>query len=172
MKKLLSLLLFCLLATSSLATPTPEELKTVRKAIRVIQESPYGLHDEAVATVLAFAQKSPDVVVITSPEAMPWRVEEFRNRGPDRYTEVTAIYTAGCLLHQLSLGHADPNPFVGWVWVLRNYKKRSRPVTYFESPGLDKLRALDDQGKLEEYAAQIVEKYEAERKAHPSPHRP
>ena len=79
----------------------------------------------ASASIVRFALESDDVVVDLGPAAVPWcdlskgvaGVPSSGGRGL-----LLAAYLSGCVKAQLSSGRQDPNPYPGWVEMLRVYR--------------------------------------------------
>jgi len=159
MRKILFTVLLCLISAMT-ARAAPDKKATL-EAIRVIESSPKGEGIvEALQVVLQFADESPDVVMLASPEAMPWFQEKWKLKKAESEAVkalLMASYSAGVIGHQLKIGKADKNPYIGWLRVIERYEV-AKDVWKFESPGIQKLIALQKEGKLEAYAAEVSAK--------------
>ena len=149
-----------LLISAMTADAVPDKNATL-EAIRVIESSKKGEGVvEALQVVLQFADESPDVVMLASPEAMPWFDEKWKLKKVESEAVkalLMASYSAGIIGHQLETGKADNSPYVGWLRVIERYEV-VKDVWKFESPGIKKLIALQKDGKLEAYAAKVSAK--------------
>jgi hypothetical protein len=114
--------------------------------------------DEALAastaTITRYALESDDVVVDLGPDAVPWcdlrkgvaGVASTEGRGL-----LLAAYLSGGVKAQLLSGKQDPNPYPGWVAMLKVYRiaKMREGVTI---PEVESLLARQMDGTLEAYA--------------------
>jgi hypothetical protein len=126
----------------------------------------------AANTILRYAVDSEDVVVDLGAESVPWcdvrkGLSERSNAGQRGL--LLAAYVAGSVKAQLQSGKQDPNPFPGWVAMLRVYRavKIREGV---EIPEIEGLLAQQASGSLEAYAAAALRKStESLRKAYGAP---
>ncbi len=111
--------------------------------------------ERASNTILKFSLESNDVVVDLGPDAVTWcdvkkGVSELSNSG-ERGLLLVA-YLSGCVRTQLETGKQDPNPYAGWVAMLKTYRavKMREGVTI---PEAESLLARQANGTLEPFAA-------------------
>jgi hypothetical protein len=109
----------------------------------------------ASATIVRFALESDDVVVDLGPAAVPWcdlRKGVAGVTGSGGRGLLLAAYLSGAVKAQLGAGRQDPNPYPGWVEMLRVYrvtKMREGIVV----PEAEALLAKQMDGTLAAYAA-------------------
>lgn len=137
----------------------------VLDAIRVFESgasgavtAPAGSADavaRASNTILKFALESDDVVVDLGPDSVPWcdvkkGLADMPHSGERGL--LLAAYLAGSVKAQLRSGSQDPNPYEGWVAMLRVYRsvKMREAVTI---PEVEALLARQMDGSLKAYAA-------------------
>jgi len=160
------------LATPALASE-PVTKAQVLDAIRtfdanasggVADATPAKDANDAVArasnTILRFSLESDDVVVDLGADSVPWcdvkkGVGDLSNSGARGL--LLAAYLSGCVKAQLDAGKQNPNPYAGWVAMLRIYHaiKIREGVTI---PEIDALMARQADGTLEAYAAEAVQR--------------
>ena len=111
-------------------------------------------------TILKYSLESDDVVVDLGPASVPWcdvkkGIATLSNSGERGL--LLAAYLSGCVRSQLDSGKQDPNPYAGWVAMLRLYHtiKIREGVTI---PEVDVLMARQADGTLESYAAEAVQR--------------
>ncbi len=106
-------------------------------------------------TILKFTLESDLVIVDLGAESVPWcdvkkGLSDLPNSGERGL--LLAAYLCGSVKAQLESGRQDPNPYVGWVAMLRIYRavKLREGVTI---PEAEALLARRVDGTLEAYAA-------------------
>jgi hypothetical protein len=129
---------------------------TASKAPRQASEAIAG----ASNTIVRYALESADVVVDLGSSSVPWldaggdlaAVARSGERGV-----LLVAYLSGSIRAQLESGRQDPNPYPGWVAMLRLYHalKIREGVAI---PEIDVLAARQMDGTLESYAASAVER--------------
>jgi hypothetical protein len=155
------------LATPALASDAISKAE-VMAAIRTFEANasanltvskPAAQIDDALAastsTITRFALESDDVVVDLGTDAVPWcdlrkgvaGVASTGGRGL-----LLAAYLSGGVKAQLLSGKQDPNPYPGWVAMLRVYRiaKMREGIAI---PEVEALLARQMDGTLEAYAA-------------------
>lgn len=169
------------LATPALATEAISKAE-VMAAIRTFEVNssanltalkPDAQIDEALAastaTITRFALESRDVVVDLGSDAVPWC---DLARGPSGAAGtgcralLLAAYLSGGVKAQLLSGRRDPNPYPGWVAMLRVYRiaKMREGVAV---PEIEALLARQGDGTLGDYALDAEHRsIEALRKAY------
>jgi hypothetical protein len=171
-----SLLHACALSLAlcaSLQAAEPVSRAQVLDAIRVFDANASGSvlsskpaqdANDAVArasnTILKFSLESDEVVVDLGPASVPWcdvkkGIAELSNSGERGL--LLAAYLSGSVKAQLESGRQNPNPYAGWVAMLRLYHtiKIREGVTIAE---VDALMARQADGTLESYAAAMVQR--------------
>lgn len=173
------MLRYLLNACAALAVATPalaSETVTrgeVLDAIRVFEANalgtvaaaqPAGKANEAVAqasnTIIQFAVASDDVVVDLGTDSVPWCDVRKGLSGLPNSGErglLFAAYLAGSVKAQLHSAAPDPNPYEGWVAMLRVYRalKMREGVAI---PEVEALLSRQKGGTLNSYAAAAVAK--------------
>ncbi|HZZ21037.1 MAG TPA: hypothetical protein VFE25_16810 [Opitutaceae bacterium] len=118
--------------------------------------------DDVVArasnTILKYSLESEDVVVDLGNDSVPWcDVKKGLSNMPDSSERglLLAAYLSGSVKAQLSSGKQDPNPYPGWVAMLRLYHtiKIREGV---KIPEVENLMARQADGTLESYAVDAV----------------
>jgi hypothetical protein len=109
----------------------------------------------ASATITRFAIESDAVVVDLGPNAVPWCDLRKGMTGASVSGErglLLAAYLSGGVKAQLLAGKQDPNPYAGWVSMLRVYRiaKMRDGVAI---PEIESLLSKQMDGSLEAYAA-------------------
>jgi hypothetical protein len=129
----------------------------------------------ASGTIARFALESDDVVVDLGLDSVPWcdvrkGLPELSHSGERGV--LLAAYLSGCVKAQLLSGKQDPNPFPGWVAMLRVY--RAMKIRDGVSvPEVEALVARQVDGTLETYAATALQRSRAGlQKAYGDPPRP
>jgi hypothetical protein len=123
-------------------------------------------------TIFRFAVDSDDVVVDLGPDSVTWcdvkkGLADLPNSGARGL--LLAAYLAGSVKSQLQSGKHDPNPYPGWLAMLRVYRavRMREGVTI---PEVEPLLARQAAGTLEPYAADAVRRSaEALRRTYGSP---
>ena len=117
---------------------------------------------KASNTILKYSLESDDVVVDLGPDAVPWcdvkkGLSELSNSGERGL--LLAAYLSGCVKAQLNSGKQDPNPYQGWVAMLRIYRaiKMREGVSIPEADG---LLVRQNDGSLEAFAAEASRRSE------------
>jgi hypothetical protein len=132
--------------------------------------------DDAVAkasnTILKYSLESDDVVVDLGGASVPWcDVKKGLTAMPNSGERglLLAAYLSGSVKAQLASGKQDPNPYPGWVAMLRLYHTM-RIREDVRIPEIDALLAKQADGTLEAYAAAAVQRStDALRKAYGQP---
>jgi hypothetical protein len=110
------------------------------------------------ATIIRYAFESDDVVVDLGTDSVPWcDVKKGLDGVPNSGTRglLLAAYLSGSVKAQLLSGKLDPNPYPGWVAMLRLYRAiKVRDGTRI--PEIESLLARQMDGSLESYAAEAV----------------
>jgi flavin-binding protein dodecin len=120
--------------------------------------------DDAVAkasnTILKFSLESDEVVVDLGLDAVPWvdvkkGLATLSNSGARGL--LLAAYLSGCVHSQLAAGKQDPNPYAGWVSMLKVYRalKMREGV---KIPEVESLLAHQADGSLAAYAAGAMQR--------------
>lgn len=111
-------------------------------------------------TILRFTLESEDVVVDLGADSVPWcdvkkGLSELSNSGERGL--LLAAYLSGCVKAQLDSGKQDPNPYPGWLAMLRIYRtiKIREAVTI---PEVEVLLARQIDGTLEPFAADAAKR--------------
>lgn len=118
-------------------------------------EEANGAVATASNTILKFALESDMVVVDLGTDSVPWcdvkkGLSELSNSGERGL--LLAAYLSGCVKAQLQSGKQNPNPYPGWVSMLRIYHSL-RVREGLRIPEVDALLARQAGGTLEAYAA-------------------
>jgi hypothetical protein len=134
---------------------TPAE---VRKAIAVFQEKPASPEGKAASKqILVFAAQSKDVVVILGKEETGWLGMD-KEKKEENTGHLMVAYVAGSVLSQLDSKKATHDMYASMQQVFRTYQQLQKQDKDFKRPDLDKLMAMDKEGKLKKHVADIQEK--------------
>ncbi len=107
------------------------------------------------ATITRFAIESDSVVVDLGPNAVPWCDLSKGVTGASETGErglLLAAYLCGGVKAQLLSGKQDPNPYAGWVSMLRVYRV-AKMRDGVAIPEIEALLSRQMDGSLEAYAA-------------------
>lgn len=123
------------------------------------QDQVSGAVARASDTILKYSLESDDVVVDLGASSVPWfdsrrELSDLPHTG-ERGVLLVA-YLSGSVKAQLESGKQDPNPYQGWVSMLRMY----RALKIHEGvaiPEVEALVARQMDGTLESYAAAAVQ---------------
>jgi hypothetical protein len=113
----------------------------------------------ASGTIARYTVESDDVVIDLGPDSVPWcdvskGLGELPRSGERGI--LLAAYLSGCVKAQLAEGKPDPNPYPGWVAMLRVY--RAMKVRDAVSvPEAEALLARQMDGTLETRAAAALQ---------------
>lgn len=114
----------------------------------------------ASATIVRFSLESDDVVIDLGSDSVPWcdRAKGLPelSRSGERGLLLTA-YLSGCVKAQLTQGRPDPNPYPGWVAMLRVYRAM-RIRDGVTLPGAEELLSSQMDGSLESHAAAALQR--------------
>jgi hypothetical protein len=115
---------------------------------------------QASNTILRYSLESDDVVVDLGPNSVPWcdvkkGISNLSNSGERGI--LLAAYLSGTVKAQLESGRQDPNPYSGWVVMLKLYHT-IRIREGVRIPEVDALMAHQADGTLEAYAAEAVQR--------------
>jgi hypothetical protein len=114
----------------------------------------------ASGLIARFALESDDVVVDLGTDSVPWcdvrkGLPELSRSGERGI--LLAAYLSGCIKAQLLSGKPDPNPFPGWVSMLRVYRAM-KIRDGVAVPEVEGLVARQADGTLEAYAAAALQR--------------
>ncbi len=113
----------------------------------------------ASSTIVKYALESEDVVVDLGASSVPWLDTGTDPAAVARSGErgvLLVAYLSGAVRAQLQSGRQDPNPYPGWIAMLRLYRGiKIREGTSI--PEVDALVARQINGTLESYAAAAVQ---------------
>jgi len=130
----------------------------VRKAIAAFQKDSSGKEGKAAAgVILLFAIQSKDVVVIVGKEESAWLGLE-KDKNDENTSRLMAAYVAGSVLAQLDAKKPAHDMYAGLRQVFQTYQQVQKEDQTFKRPELDKLQAMDKEGKLKAHVAEIQEK--------------
>jgi hypothetical protein len=134
---------------------TPAE---ARKAIKLFQEKPATPEGkDAGKQILIFAAQSKDVVVSLGNEEASWFGLE-KDKKDENAGRLMVAYVAGSVLSQLDSKKSTHDMYAGLQQVFRTYQQLQKQDKDFKRPELDKLIAMDKEGKLKKHVAEILEK--------------
>jgi hypothetical protein len=131
-----------LLSRTANAMPT---VKEVRAAIDAIERSPLTAQEAGhIGTVMAFAQESPDVIILMDPE-----LTAFAGNQADKHAPLLmSAFIAGNIKGQLNNKKAKDDSYSGLQTVFKVYHVIQASEKEYKNASIDNLEALDKQGKL------------------------
>lgn len=123
--------------------------KTVLDAVSIFEKDPLGAEGKkALAIIIIYAEKSPDALIVISPEVTPW----INGKGNDEYNPVLiGSFIAGDLKSQLESGKKEDDAYSGLLQTFKVYKLIKEKDKDFNLPELDKLIKLKAEGKLKNF---------------------
>ncbi len=152
-------MLFAVCATLPAASLDPSTRKSkdgsvskddVRKAIAIFRRNPSNVQGEmSQPIILSFAKESPDVEVALSEKRMPWVND--KSASSETSTALTVAYMSGDILAQLDTGRTKDDPLAATEQVIATYRQLREADAKLKVPSVEKLIALQKQGKLAEY---------------------
>lgn len=107
------------------------------------------LPNRNLAVIMRYAAQSDDIDIVIDKAVMPWMDEPSRDEG----ALLMGAYTAGNLEAQLN-GHRGDQPRAGLMRTFQVYDAIRKEHPDYRSPGLQKLRQLNSQGKLNSFLRQ------------------
>lgn len=130
----------------------------VRKAIVIFQEKPASPEGkDASKLILVFALQSKDVVVILGKEETGWLGMD-KEKKEENTNHLMVAYVAGSVLSQMDSKKAAHDTYASMQQVFKTYQQLQKQDKDFKRPELDKLMAMDKDGKLKKHIAEIQEK--------------
>jgi hypothetical protein len=129
--------------------------KEALAAIVAVEADPFSdTGRDAAKVVVEFADESGEVAIALNSQVVPWAFEKAprSDAREDVETVLVAVYIAGNVKAQIAAGRAKDDPYAGWLAVIRLYPKlqKERKIAF---PSIERLAALEDQGKLKEHAS-------------------
>ncbi len=112
---------------------------------------------DAAKTVVVYAQESDDVMVDIGPEQLPWVSEKWgleKSREQNNQSLLLAAFVAGNIRSQIKNDKAEDDTYSGWIFAIDAYK-RLRTNGAFQSPAIDSLKKMEDDGTLLQHAKDV-----------------
>jgi hypothetical protein len=140
------------------AAAAPPSKQEVLMAISVLEKnitSPDAA--DAAKTVVVYAQESDDVMVDIGPEQLPWVSEKWgleKSREQNNQSLLLAAFVAGNIRSQIKNDKAEDDTYSGWIFAIDAYK-RLRTKGAFQSPAIDSLKKMEDDGTLLQHAKDV-----------------
>ena len=152
----LALVLICLVAvphSTYAAVPTEQE---VRAAIDAIEKDPLAAaKTDHPKTVMTFAEESPDVMIILDREVIP----TWGNTTDPHAPLLNAAFVAGNVKSQLDSKKNKDDSYAGLQSLFKAYHAIQASEKDYKVDAIDKLEALDKEGKLKEKVEQVQKKH-------------
>jgi hypothetical protein len=149
-------LMTCLVAVpyvAHAAVPTEQE---VRAAIDAIEKDPVAAaRTDHLKTVMTFAEESPDVMVMLDPELLPL----WANKTDPHAPLLNAAFVAGNVKSQLDSKKNKDDSYAGLQMMFKAYHAIQASEKEYKVEAIDKLEALDKEGKLKEKVEQVQKKH-------------
>ena len=150
------MMVVCLVALPHVArggVPTEQE---VRAAIDTIEKDPLAAaKTDHLKTVMTFAEESPDVLVMLDPELLPL----WANKSDPHAPLLNAAFVAGNVKSQLDSKKNKDDSYAGLQIMFKAYHAVQASEKGYMVEAIDKLEALDKEGKLKEKVEQVQKKH-------------
>ena len=150
------MLLICLVTlprVTNAAVPTEQE---VRAAIEAIAKDPLAAaKTDHVQTVMTFAEESPDVMIMLEGEILP----TWADRSDRHAALLNAAFVAGNVKSQLDSKKNKDDSYAGLQMMFKAYHAIQASEKDYKVEAIDKLEALDKDGKLKEKVEQVQKKH-------------
>jgi hypothetical protein len=130
-----------------------DKTEKVLEAIKEFDEDPFSkTTGRNMRTIIAFAENSPEVLVVFSPKVMPW----FKN-GIDKQLQLIflASYTAGNIQAQIKSSKYENNSYAGLLQVFKTYEKLKDKNPELKIPEIEELITLEKDHKLQDYLKDV-----------------
>ena len=138
---------------SAAAVPTVEE---VRAAIAAIETDPLNAEKAGhVKTVMTFAEESPDVLIMLDREILPTWGDQKDPRAP----LLNAAFVAGNVKAQLDAKKNKDDSYAGLQTLFKVYHSIQADDKDYKSEAIDKLEALDKEGKLQAKVQEVQKRH-------------
>jgi hypothetical protein len=135
------------------AVPTAQE---VRAAIDAIEKDPVAAaKTDHLKTVMTFAEESPDVMIILDREVIP----TWGNTTDPHAPLLNAAFVAGNVKSQLDNKKNKDDSYAGLQSLFNAYHAIQASEKDYKVDAIDKLEALDKEGKLKEKVEQVQKKH-------------
>ena len=135
------------------AVPTEQE---VRAAIDAIEKDPLAAaKTEHLKTVMTFAEGSPDVMILLDREVIP----TWGNTTDPHAPLLNAAFVAGNVKSQLDSKKNKDDSYAGLQSLFKAYHAIQAGEKDYKVDAIDKLEALDKEGKLKEKVEQVQKKH-------------
>jgi hypothetical protein len=144
MRRTLTAAFFVVLAGGAAAAPPSKQ--EVLMAISVLEKnitSPDAA--DAAKTVVVYAEQLPWV-------SEKWGLEKSREQ--NNQSLLLAAFVAGNIRSQIKNDKAEDDTYSGWIFAIDAYK-RLRTKGAFQSPAIDSLKKMEDDGTLLQHAKDV-----------------
>ena len=135
------------------ALPTEQE---VRAAIDAIEKDPVAAAKaDHIKTVMTFAEESPDVMIMLDRELLPTWADNTDPHAP----LLNAAFVAGNVKSQLDRKTNKDDSYAGLQMMFKAYHAIQASEKDYKVEAIDRLEALDKEGKLKEKVEQVQKKH-------------
>ena len=137
----------------ALPPPTRDE---ALQAIAALEADPLAFEKAGqFGQIVKFAEASDDVVVSVDSDLLPFFIEANRNRHSPL---LIASFIGGNVRSQLNRKVAQDDSYAGLVMLLKTYDAIRAAEPDYDDPEIDKLKALEKDGKLKAYVEEMKAK--------------
>ena len=146
----------CLLLAPRALQAGPPTTQQAQAAIDAVLTDPLAAEkDGHAATVMSFAEQSPDVSVIIDAELLP-----FANDRQNPHARLLlASFVAGNVKSQLDSGKNKDDSYAGMQSLFKAYRAIRSTKQDYKVESIDKLEAMDNQGKLKAKVEEIQKRH-------------
>jgi hypothetical protein len=139
--------------TAGAADPTADE---ARAAIEAIEKDPLAAEKAGhVGTVMTFAELSPDVMVMLDRELLP----TIGDKTTPHAGLLNAAFVGGNVRAQLDAKKNKDDSYAGLQMLFKVYRAIQAAEKDFKVESIEKLEALDKEGKLKDKVAQVQKRH-------------
>ena len=151
-----AILIVGLVALARIAHAAVQTEQEVRAAISAIDKDPVAAaKTEHVKTVMTFAEESPDVMIMLDGEILP----TWGNKTDAHALLLNAAFVAGNVKSQLDSKKNKDDSYAGLQMLFKAYHAIQASEKDYKIDAIDKLEALDKEGKLKEKVEQVQKKH-------------
>ena len=142
---------FALAAYAAAQTPTTQQ---VRDAIDALEKDPMSAREKGhTATIIKFAEDSPDVSVSLDPAFLPFT--DRKENGDDKNAPLLlAAFVAGNVRSQLDSKKNADDTHAGLLTTFKVYHKIREAHPDYKDARLEELEAMEKSGKLKDHIAE------------------
>ena len=118
---------------------------------------------QAAVTVTQFGRDSNDVLLIVSPDTLPWVQTNVSEADAQVRALLMAAYFAGDIKSQLQKGRPGDDPYSGWLAAIRAYRQVQKKQPRVSIPEIEDLIRQEKAGTLRQRARDLLKQQNNEK---------